>query len=56
MGHAEQDVSRGHEGGDVQWATGSGTQEVERHLGAGQSSGSLAWVGTLSMCGEKKMG
>lgn len=36
LGHAERDVTRGHEGGDVQWATGSGTQEVEGHLGAGQ--------------------
>ena len=36
LGHAERDVSRGHEGRDVQWAAGSWTQEVERDLGAGQ--------------------
>ena len=36
LGHAERDVSRGHEGRDVQWAAGIRTQEVERDLGAGQ--------------------
>lgn len=36
LGHAERDVSRGHEGGDVQWAAGSRIQKVERDLGAGQ--------------------
>ena len=36
LGRAEQEASRGRKGGDVQWAAGSRTQEVERDLGAGQ--------------------
>lgn len=61
LGRAEQEASRGRKGGDVQWQQEVGLRRLKEILGLGRElwgslAHSLAWTGTLSRCGEKKMG